>query len=157
MRERHRFVRGMAAWVGFRQTSVLYVREARFAGETKYPLKKMLRLAWDAFTGFSLVPLRFATYTGLLSAALSLLVGFWAIYVKLFTEETVQGWTSLMIAILFLGGIQLSTIGILGEYIGRIFEEAKGRPLYLVNEVLGFRDTDPAKLNPTVMGSALSR
>ncbi len=137
--ERHRFVRGLAAWVGFRQTFVEYDREARFAGETKYPFSKMLRLAWDAFTGFSLVPLRFATWMGVIAAAGSLVFAGWAVYIKLFTDRGVQGWTSLMIAVLFFGGIQLFTVGILGEYVGRIFEESKKRPLYLVDEALGIK------------------
>lgn len=135
--ERHRFVRGLATWVGFRQASVDYDREPRFAGETKYPFSKMLRLAWDAFTGFSLVPLRFATWMGVATAFGSIVVGGWAVYIKLFTDRGVQGWTSLMIAVLFIGGVQLFTVGILGEYVGRIFEESKKRPLYLVDEVLG--------------------
>lgn len=133
--ETHRFVRGLAKWVGFRQTSVSYIREARFAGETKYPFRKMLKLAWDGFTGFSLVPLRMATYLGLSSSLFSLIVGIWTLYVRLFTDRTVQGWSSLMVALLFLGGAQLFTIGILGEYVGRIFEETKRRPLYLVEEL----------------------
>jgi polyisoprenyl-phosphate glycosyltransferase len=137
MREKHRFVRGMAKWVGFNQTFVTYVREARFAGETKYPFSKMFRLAWDAFTGFSLMPLQLATYFGLCAAVLSGGVGVWALYQRLVTGEVVQGWASLMIAVLFMGGVQLFTIGILGEYVGRVFEESKRRPLYLVQEVLG--------------------
>lgn len=141
--ERHRFVRGLSRWIGFRQTEVTYVREARFAGETKYPLKKMLRLAWDAFTGFSLAPLRVATYVGLFASAVSLIIAFWALYVRFFSNQAVQGWTSLMIAILFLGGVQLFTIGILGEYVGRIFEESKGRPLYVVDELLGIEGAAP--------------
>lgn len=136
LRETHRFVRGLAKWVGYSQTSVSYVRQARFAGETKYPLKKMLRLAWDAFTGFSLLPLRIATYLGLFATLFSVAVGIWALYVRFFTPNAVQGWTSLMIAILFLGGAQLFTIGVLGEYVGRIFEESKKRPLYLVEDHL---------------------
>lgn len=137
LKEQHRFVRGLAKWVGFKQSSVMYVREARFAGETKYPLKKMLKLAWDAFTGFSLVPLRLATYVGVFAAVLSIIVAGWTVYVRLFTNHAVQGWSSLMIATLFLGGAQLFSMGILGEYVGRIFEESKRRPLYIIEEVLG--------------------
>ncbi len=134
--ERHRFVRGLATWIGFKQTQVKYVRQARLVGETKYPFAKMLHLAWDAFTSFSLLPLQLATFVGLLTSGFSLAVGVWALYIRLFTDKTVQGWTSLMIAILFLGGVQLFSIGVLGEYVGRTFEESKRRPLYLVDEVL---------------------
>lgn len=137
LREKHRFVRGMVSWVGFKQTSVSYVRETRFAGETKYPLRKMVRFAWDGFTGFSLAPLRLATYTGVLSAAISVVIACWAIYVRLLTDRAVQGWTSLIIAILFLGGVHLVTVVVLGEYVGRIFEESKRRPIYIVDRTLG--------------------
>ena len=133
--ERHRFIRGLTTWIGFQQTCVKYVRQPRAYGETKYPLSKMVQLAWDAFTGFSLMPLQLATYLGLFAATLSVLAGVWALYIRLFTERTVQGWTSLMIAVLFLGGVQLFAIGMLGEYVGRIFEESKRRPLYLVDEI----------------------
>jgi len=137
MRERHRFVRGMAAWVGFKQGYVEYDREARFAGETKYPLSKMIRLAWDGFTGFSLIPLRLATFIGIASAGLSIALTFWTLFVRIFTNEAVKGWSSLMLAVLFIGGIQLFAIGILGEYVGRIFEQTKNRPLYLIKKSLG--------------------
>jgi dolichol-phosphate mannosyltransferase len=137
LREQHRFVRGLAKWVGFHQAQVLYRREARFAGETKYPFKKMLKLAWDAFTGFSLLPLRVATWVGVSASLLGLLAALWAVYVKFFTENAVQGWTSIMIAVLILGGAQLFAIGILGEYVGRIFEESKRRPLYVLQDHLG--------------------
>ena len=137
LREKHRFIRGMVSWVGFKQTSVPYVRETRYAGETKYPLRKMVRFAWDGFTGFSLAPLRLATYVGVVSAGVSVIIACWALYVKLFTNRAVQGWTSLIIAILFLGGVQLVTVGVLGEYVGRIFEETKRRPIYIIDHTLG--------------------
>jgi dolichol-phosphate mannosyltransferase len=137
LREQHRFVRGLAAWVGFKQTSILYVRDARHSGETKYPLKKMVRLAWDAFTGFSRAPLKIATWIGIFSALLALALAVWALYAKWVGLGVVQGWTSLMIVVLFFGGVQLLSIGILGEYIGRIFEQVKDRPLYLVRKRLG--------------------
>ena len=137
LREKHRFVRGMVSWVGFKQTSVPYVRETRYAGETKYPLRKMVRFALDGFTGFSLAPLRLATYVGVVSAGISVIIACWALYVKLFTNQAVQGWTSLIIAILFLGGVQLVTVGVLGEYVGRIFEETKRRPIYIIDHTLG--------------------
>ena len=137
LREQHRFVRGLAAWVGFKQTSVLYVRDARHSGETKYPLKKMFRLAWDAFTGFSRAPLMLATWLGFFSALVAVGLTIWALYTKWLGLDVVQGWTSLMIVILFFGGVQLLSIGILGEYIGRIFEQVKQRPLYLVRKRIG--------------------
>jgi len=136
LRERHRFMRGMAKWIGFKQTYVSYVREGRFAGTTKYPFQKMLRLAWDAFTGFSLLPLRAATFLGLSSAVVSFLVALWALYIRFFTDQAIQGWTSTIIIVLFLGGVQLFCIGVLGEYVGRIFEQVKNRPLYIIEEIV---------------------
>lgn len=138
LRERHRFVRGMVAWVGFKQTALEYDREARFAGTTKYPLKKMLRLAFDAIMGFSNVPLRLASIVGFITSFLAFAGILYTLYAKLFTDETVAGWTFLMIAILFIGGITLVVLGIIGEYIGRIYSEIKQRPLYLIQEQIGF-------------------
>lgn len=136
--ERNRFVRGLVSWVGFRQTDLLYERDARFAGETKYPFLKMLKFALDGITSFSATPLRLATWMGLLCSFASFLLILWVIGAKLFTDRTVLGWASLMVVVLLIGGVQLLTIGILGEYIGRIFDEAKQRPLYLIREKIGF-------------------
>jgi polyisoprenyl-phosphate glycosyltransferase len=136
--ERNRFVRGLVSWVGFRQTDLLYERDARFAGETKYPFLKMLEFALDGITSFSAIPLRLATWMGLLCSFASFLLILWVIGAKLFTDRTVLGWASLMVVVLLIGGVQLFTIGILGEYIGRIFDEAKQRPLYLIREKVGF-------------------
>jgi dolichol-phosphate mannosyltransferase len=136
--ERNRFVRGLVSWVGFRQTDLLYERDARFAGETKYPFLKMLKFALDGITSFSATPLRLATWMGLLCSFASFLLILWVIAAKLFTDRTVLGWASLMVVVLLIGGVQLLTIGILGEYIGRIFDEAKQRPLYLIREKIGF-------------------
>jgi dolichol-phosphate mannosyltransferase len=136
--ERNRFVRGLVSWVGFRQTDLLYERDGRFAGETKYPFLKMLQFALDGITSFSATPLRLATWMGLLCSFASFLLILWVIGAKLFTDRTVLGWASLMVAVLLIGGVQLLTIGILGEYIGRIFDEAKQRPLYLIREKVGF-------------------
>ena len=138
MRERHRFVRGMVSWVGFRQAGVLYDRSPRSFGQTHYPFRKMLRFALDGITSFSTVPLQVATYVGLLSAAGSFFVGLWALYTRLFTDRSIQGWTSLILVALFLGGVQLMALGILGEYIGRIYDEVKHRPLYFVAKAVGF-------------------
>lgn len=134
MRERHRFPRGMAAWVGFRQIGVHYKRAARTAGETKYPFRKMLRLAINAITGFSYFPLQIATYLGFFCAGLSALAIPVVIFLRLAGNEAFFGQATTLIAVLFLGGVQLISLGILGEYLGRIYDEAKGRPLYIVRE-----------------------
>jgi dolichol-phosphate mannosyltransferase len=136
MRERHRFLRGMSAWVGFRQVGVPYRRAARHAGETKYPFKKMLRLALNAITGFSYFPLQVATYLGFFSASISILAIPIVIIERLSGMQAFLGQATTLIAVLFLGGVQLISIGILGEYIGRLYDESKGRPLYIVREIL---------------------
>jgi dolichol-phosphate mannosyltransferase len=135
MRERHRFLRGMSAWVGFRQIGVPYRRAARFAGETKYPFRKMLRLAMNAITGFSYFPLQLATFVGFISAGLSIFSIPLVIALRLLgNQQPLLGQATTLIAVLFLGGVQLISLGILGEYIGRIYDEARGRPLYIVRE-----------------------
>ena len=141
MPERDRFVRGMVTWTGFRQEPVSYRRDARKAGQTKYPFKKMLRLAVDSILSFSLLPLRLAIWIGFLAAGLALSGIVYALAVRIFTDAWVSGWAALFIAILFLGGVQLVLIGVLGEYLGRIYAEVKRRPLYLVKERLGFAST----------------
>jgi glycosyltransferase involved in cell wall biosynthesis len=138
IRERNRFIRGLAGWIGFRQTSVTFVRDVRQLGETKYPLKKMLRFALNGLLSFSLVPLQLASYLGFLISSIGFFYIAYAIGLKLFTDRVVLGWTSVMVAVLFLGGVQLISLGILGEYIGRIYEEVKQRPLYVVDEAKGF-------------------
>ncbi len=134
MRERHRFLRGMSAWVGFRQIGVPYKRAPRYAGETKYPLRKMLRLALNAITGFSYFPLQLATYFGFLSAGLAIVAIPLVIYLRMSGSQAFYGQATTLIAVLFLGGVQLISLGVLGEYIGRLYDEAKGRPLYIVRE-----------------------
>lgn len=134
MRERHRFLRGMSVWVGFKQTGVGYRRAKRYSGETKYPLKKMLRFASDAITGFSYFPLQVAMYLGFLAAGLSAIMIPVAIILRLSGIHALEGQATTLIAVLFLGGVQLICLGILGEYIGRIYDEVKGRPLYIVRE-----------------------
>jgi len=134
MRERHRFLRGMSVWVGFRQTGVEYKRAARFAGETKYPLRKMLKFASDAITGYSYFPLQMATYLGFICAGLSILAIPIVIISRLAGSQAFFGQATTLIAVLFLGGVQLISLGVLGEYIGRIYDESKGRPLYIVKE-----------------------
>jgi dolichol-phosphate mannosyltransferase len=134
MHERHRFPRGMSAWVGFRQIGVPYKRAPRFAGKTKYPFKKMLKLALNAITSFSYFPLQLATYLGFLSAGIAILAIPLVIITRLLGAQAFFGQASTLIAVLFLGGVQLISLGVLGEYIGRIYDEVKGRPLYIVRE-----------------------
>jgi polyisoprenyl-phosphate glycosyltransferase len=134
MRERHRFLRGMSVWVGFRQTGVGYKRAARFSGETKYPLRKMLKFATDAITSFSYFPLQLAMYIGFISAGISILAIPVVVILRLAGSQAFFGQASTLIAVLFLGGVQLISLGILGEYIGRLYDEAKERPLYIVSE-----------------------
>jgi dolichol-phosphate mannosyltransferase len=139
VRERNRFVRGIISWIGFRQTAVPYAREERFAGETKYPFSKMLRFALDAVIAFSYRPLRLATSLGLLTSLGGFFYLLYVLYLRLFTDETVQGWTSLIALNLIFNGIVLAILGIMGEYIGRIYDETKARPFYVVREKVGFR------------------
>ena len=134
MRERHRFPRGMSAWVGFKQIGVEYKRAARTAGETKYPFRKMFRLALNAITGFSYFPLQVATYIGFFSAGVAAIAIPVVIYMRVTGSQAFFGQATTLIAVLFLGGVQLISLGILGEYIGRLYDEAKGRPLYIVRE-----------------------
>lgn len=143
MPERDRFVRGMVSWVGFKQTALPYKRAVRFAGESKYPLRKMLRFATDGILSFSTKPLQMSVALGMFSALLAMGGIGYALYLRLLTNIWVEGWTALMIAVLFLGGVQLISVGILGEYIGRIYNEVKQRPLYVVQEYTGFRNTGP--------------
>ncbi len=133
MRERHRFLRGMASWVGYRQIGVEYDRKERFAGKTKYPLSKMLKLALNAITGFSYFSLQLATYLGFICAAISIVAIPVVIVLRLSNQAALLGQATTLIMVLFLGGVQLITLGILGEYIGRIYDEVKGRPLYIVS------------------------
>ncbi len=143
MRERARFVRGMVSWLGFKQTEVRYVRHERFAGETKYPFSKMLKFAIDGLLAFSQVPLKLASGLGLISAIVSFVFMIYGMFMKyLYPEQVVPGWSSLFSAILFIGGIQLICLGVLGEYIGRIYEEIKKRPLYIIEEEVNFKDED---------------
>jgi dolichol-phosphate mannosyltransferase len=134
MRERHRFLRGMSSWVGFRQIGVDYKRAARHAGVTKYPLNKMLKLALNAVTSFSYFPLQLATYMGFISAGLSILAIPVVIILRATGGAQFAGQASTLIAVLFLGGVQLISLGILGEYLGRVYDEVKGRPLYIVSQ-----------------------
>lgn len=134
MRERHRFLRGMSAWVGFKSIGVPYKRAARFAGKTKYPFNKMVKLALEAVTSFSYVPLQLAMWIGFISAGISIIAIPVVIIGRLAGSQAFYGQATTLIAVLFLGGVQLICIGILGEYVGRIYDEVKGRPLYITSE-----------------------
>jgi polyisoprenyl-phosphate glycosyltransferase len=142
MPERHRLLRGMSSWIGFRQYGIKYARAARFAGSTKYPMRKMLNLALDGIFSFSTVPLRFVTILGLITAAVAAIGVLYSLIVRIFTPHWVAGWATLILAVLFMGGVEMFCFGIVGEYIGRIYTEIKQRPLFLVREVL---ETAPAK------------
>jgi polyisoprenyl-phosphate glycosyltransferase len=134
MRERHRFLRGMSAWIGFKQVGVSYHRAARFAGSTKYPFSKMAKLALNAITSFSYFPLQLATYLGFFAAGVSIFAIPVVIFGRLTGTQAFSGQATTLISVLFLGGVQLICLGILGEYLGRVYDEVKGRPLYIVNE-----------------------
>jgi polyisoprenyl-phosphate glycosyltransferase len=140
MPERDRFLRGMVSWVGFRQVAVPYRRQPRFAGKTKFPLLTMVRLAADAVFSFSFTPLRLAVWVGFFVIGIALLGILWAVILRFFYDPSywVRGWASLFVAVLFMGGVQLISLGIIGEYVGRIYGEVKQRPLYVVREQFGF-------------------
>lgn len=139
--ERNRYVRGIISWLGFRQTGIEFVRERRFAGSTKYPLKKMLKFAFDAVTSFSYRPLKLASYVGSLLSVLSFLYLITVLLQRIFVKEsTVQGWASTLAVSLFFNGVVLIMLGIIGEYIGRIYDEVKGRPLYVIRELKNIKD-----------------
>jgi dolichol-phosphate mannosyltransferase len=136
--ERNRFLRGMVSWVGFNQTAIEYDRDVRYAGATKYPLGKMIRFAMDGIASFSDVPLRFASYFGFTVSAIAFIYAIIVVAFKLFSLKPpgyTPGWASTIVAILFLGGVQLMSLGILGEYLGRVYDEVKGRPLYLISDI----------------------
>ena len=145
MPEQARFIRGMVAWIGFRQVPFAYDRAERFAGETKYPLKKMMRFAFDALTGFSSAPLKLASHAGLWLSLGSVLLILYIAFAWI-AGQSIQGWTSLMLVVVVLGAIQMFVLALMGEYIGRLYNEAKRRPLYIVQEVAGGGDRGEARL-----------
>jgi len=154
MPERDRFLRGMVSWIGFRQVAVMYRRAERRAGESKYPLFKMLQFAADGVLSFSLTPLRLALWVGFLSIGMAFAGILYALIIRLYTNDWVRGWTSIFTAVLFIGGAQLVTLGIIGEYIGRIYAEVKRRPLYVVEERLGFGKAATELAEPQERGQA---
>lgn len=160
MRERNRYVRGMFSWIGFRQTAVPYTRASREAGNSKYPLRKMLRLAFDGFLGFSTAPLRLALTLGLVMALGAIIYGVVLIAMKLAGVSIVAGYASLLVTITFLSGVQLTVIGMVGQYVARIYDEARARPLYLVREARGFGaqgQADDESLWPAASQDSLTR
>lgn len=138
LNEKNRYVRGLVSWVGFKQTAVRFHRQERYAGETKYPLKKMLKFAMDGITTFSYKPLKLTSYLGFFVSLCSFLYLLVVLYLKLFTEKTVSGWASAVSVSLLFNGVILMMLGIIGEYIGRIYDETKNRPLYIIRERKGF-------------------
>ncbi|CCI22487.1 glycosyltransferase family 2 protein [Microcystis aeruginosa] len=142
MPERQRFMKGIFAWVGYKQTSILFDREPRYQGQTKWNYWKLWNFAIDGITSFSFLPLKVWTYVGLIIALVSLVYASFLILRTIIFGIDVPGYASLMVAVLFLGGIQLLTLGIIGEYIGRVYEEVKGRPLYLVRDCYGFENRE---------------
>lgn len=142
MPERTRYLRGLRSWVGFNQTAVPFSRDARFAGEVKYTFRKSFKLAMNGIVSFSQVPLRLSTYVGLFAALVSLFMALLILYWRIFVPNSpLTGFTMILVAVFFLGAVQLVCIGILGEYIGRIYEEVKGRPLYTISEIVGFNNS----------------
>lgn len=150
MTERNRFIRGMMSWVGFRQTYVEYERDERFAGETKYPLKKMIKFASDGIIAFSTKPLRIVMTLGLLSVLISIIVLLYTITVKIIGTGTQTGWASIMVAITFFSGIQLLGLGIVGQYIARIYDESKNRPIYIVKETINIEQEETTQTKEKV-------
>jgi len=145
--EKSRYIRGLVSWVGFKQIPVEYVREQRYAGVTKYPLRKMIAFAMDAITSFSYKPLKLATMLGLIISLLSFIYIIYIIYQRFFTDQTITGWASTMAAILFTQGIVLMILGLMGEYIGRIYTELQNRPNYIIQEIIGQPDDENEKIN----------
>lgn len=140
MQERSRFLRGLVSWVGFRQIGIPFAVRPRHDGRSKYSLRKMLALALNGLTSFSALPLRLATYCGFCAAFAGLPYALWTVYARLFTDLAVPGWASVTTIVLFMGGVQLVCLGIIGEYVGRVYDEVKERPLYVPQELLGFEE-----------------
>ena len=138
MKEKNRYIPGMRAWIGFKQIGIEFAREDRFAGKPQMTFSRLIKLAFDGIFSFSNIPLRFATYLGFVSAVISFLGIVYVLYSKVFTDKAISGWASTIVAILFIGGMILLTLGIIGEYIGRIYDEIKNRPMYLIKEKIGF-------------------
>jgi dolichol-phosphate mannosyltransferase len=137
LKEKTKFLRGLVNWVGFNQYPVEYEAAPRFAGKTKYSIWEMVKFAFDGITSFSAFPLQLSTLIGMMVSFFAFLYAVYAVYTKLFTQKALPGWTSVLVAILFLGGVQLLSLGIIGEYLNRIYIETKSRPSYIVRSVIG--------------------
>ncbi|MBT8417933.1 MAG: glycosyltransferase, partial [Silicimonas sp.] len=162
MREHNRFMKGLFAWVGFRQVGVPFERPARAAGTTKFSYWKLWNFAIDGFAGFTTLPLRIAGYVGILTALAAVVYGIYLVFRTIYSGVDVPGYASLMVAVLLLGGLQLMVLGVIGEYIGRSYAEAKKRPLYIVREMVGLDDEGPeteptARLSSDRSSEAISR
>lgn len=157
LREKDRFVRGLVSWIGFKQTGVYYSRDKRYAGETKYPFRKMIKFAFDGITSFSSVPLKLASWLGYFTSFLAFVYAC-SVFIQKALGYTVQGWATIMVGMLFLGGVQLICLGIMGEYIGRIFSEIKPRPMYIIEETYesGRKDInqDEGSFNKSIPGTS---
>jgi len=154
LREHHRFMKGLFAWVGFRQVAVPYERAPRLAGETKWNYWKLLNLSIEGITSFSIAPLRAASYIGLITATIAVIYGLYMMGRTILFGNPVAGYPSLLVIVLFLGGVQLLSLGIIGEYVGRIFNETKQRPLYLVDSVLSGKESMPSHSSSSAADSA---
>jgi dolichol-phosphate mannosyltransferase len=157
LRERNRFLRGLRSWVGFKQIGVEYERQARHAGEPKYTLRKLLGLAASGYIGFSSLPLRAAAWLGIFSAGAGFIIAVWAVLEKLAGAAAPQGWASTIAVILFVGGVQLIILGVIGEYLGRVYDEVRQRPLYVVSSRTGFSEREQLPEPDQVEISAGSR
>lgn len=135
MREQHRYIRGLISWIGFKQTGLEYEREERFEGVTKFSLGKMLKFALDGITSFSSAPLKLSSYLGFFTAFCGAIYALYVVYLRIFTSETITGWSSMMIVVLILGGTQLLALGMIGEYLSRVNDESKNRPLYVIEDI----------------------
>ena len=156
MREHNRYVRGMFSWVGFRQAGVPYNRDSRHAGESKYTFRKMVRLAVNGIIGFSTAPLKLVMSAGFLLAGASVLYGLVAIVLKLAGVHMMPGYTSILVAVTFLSGVQLAVMGMVGQYVARVYDEARGRPLYLIRDARGFGDSDGAQASSRAAAVSLT-
>jgi len=154
--EYNRFLRGLRGWVGFRQTGLEYDRPARFAGETKYSWSKLLSLAVSGFVGFSTLPLRAAVWLGLLASAFGLILMVWVVATKVFQLYAPRGWASMIAVVLFLGGVQLLVLGVMGEYLGNVYDEVRRRPVFVVRRLIGFdRDRAPTVISDRQTAGAI--
>jgi dolichol-phosphate mannosyltransferase len=149
LRERNRFLRGLRSWVGFKQVAVEYERSSRHAGAPKYTLRKLFGLALSGYIGFSSVPLRLATWFGFLSAGVGFLMAFWVLVTKLLDIPTPRGWASTLSVTLFIGGVQMLLMGVIGEYLGRVYDEVRQRPLYVIGSKVGWPEQDGTAPSPS--------